>query len=225
MPATLFADLAGAAAACRAPPASIRTQPFLHLVAALLPVLAALGRGLAPARADVAKNLARLEAARTRAGGALDADVRLLASAELAAAGGDADALDGSTAAKGLLWLVRTLAWVRGVVAGIAGTEGDSRPPSLTSVARDAYASTLRPFHGPLTGAAVSAALAFAPGRAAFWWAVAVGEGGGTDGGVTGGGPAAAAEVAAFLAAFDPTLADLQAFLRETGLDDPTPVR
>ena len=244
---SLFADLAAACPAVTAgrrppglPPRStltpIRTRPFLDLVAALLPVLAALGRGLAPARADVSKNLARLAAAAAAAAppGALDGDVRLIAAAELAAVGGDAAALHGSTsAAKALLWLVRTLAFVAGVLRGVASSEGGdgrgARPPALGAVAREAYAATLRPYHGSVTGAAVSAALAFAPGRASFWAAVgcegAGGGGGGGGGGDGGGGAATAAEVAAFLAAFDPILAQLQAYLTEAGLDDPTPVR
>jgi len=232
-PTTLFAHLASAGPAVPAarPPASlpptatpIRTQPFLALVSALLPVLAALGRGLGPAKADVSKNLARLEAARAGAAppGACDGDVRLIAVADLASVAGDADALHGSTSpAKALLWLVRTLLFVRGVLTRVAASEGDARAPSLCAVARDAYAATLRPFHGAVTGAAVSAALAFAPGRDAFWRAVGLEGGSGKEGG----GSAAVRELALFLGLFDPILSELQAFLAKAGLDDPSPVR
>lgn len=234
--ASLFAELAARVPAVRSsagpasppfPPrgsAPIRTRPFLDLCSALLPVLAALGKGLAPARSDISSNLARLEAARAAASppGAFDGDVRAISAAELTAVGGNADALHGSTsAAKALLWLARTLAFVGAVVEGVADTEGggEGSPPSLTAVAREAYAATLRPFHGPVTGKAVSAALFFAPSRAAFWKAVMVGGGSGGDVG------AAAGEARAFMVAFNAILADLAAYLREAGLDDPTPVR
>lgn len=229
-----FVDLATEAAAVTAgrpppglPPSTktaIRTRPFLDLVSSLLPVLAALGRGLGPARSDVQKNLARLAAAADGAHppGALDGDVRLIAAAELAGVNGDAGALHGSTsAAKALLWLGRTLAWVAGVLRGVAASEGEAGaappPPSLGAVAREAYTGTLRPFHGPVTGAAVSAALAFAPGRPAFWRAVGV-----KDGETA---AAAATEALAFCDAFDPVLEGLQAYMAAAGLDDPAPVR
>lgn len=234
MPPTrsLFADLAAACSAVTAgrpppglPPTTtktpLRTRPFLTLTSSLLPVLTALGRGLGPARADIEKNLARLVAAADGAHprGALDADVRLIAAGELEGVDGDADALHGSTsAAKALLWLGRTLAWVAGVLRGVAGSEGEGKAPSLGAVAREAYGATLRPFHGPVTGAAVSGALAFAPGRSAFWRAL----------GVTRGetaAAAAAAEALAFCDRFDPIVKELQAYMAAAGLDDPAPVR
>jgi hypothetical protein len=69
----------------------------------------------------------------------------------------------------------------------------------------------------------VSTALFFAPSRAAFWKAVEVGGGGGGE--PAAGAAAAAEEARAFMAGFNSVLADLQAYLREAGLDDPAPVR
>lgn len=173
---------------------------FVAVAKAVLHVIDELGAAFSPARADVAGNVARLEAAC-----AGDADVYEAVRREKAAGGAAAS----DSLAKGLLWLKRMLEFVAALLANMA------RDPSveLAAAASAAYEARLAPFHGFLAYGAFTVVLKLVPYRADFARGLGLAD--------------AAAEreaLGALAESFPPPLQGVHAFLQAEGLDDPTKV-
>jgi hypothetical protein len=111
--------------------------------------------------------------------------------------------------AKGLLWLKRAMQFIVGLVSGVGAGQ------DTASAVQAAYASALRPFHGMLSYAAFQTAFRFLPTSEALLAAVC---GPGAD------ERGARGEFAAFAAAFDPLLREVDAWMEQKGLNDPAKV-
>jgi Ca2+:H+ antiporter len=181
----------------------VLAQPFLDVCRLVLPVVERLGAAFLLVRSDVQGNIDRL-AARMAADPARFAALFDIAREEQAR--GAAGASD--SCARGLLWLMRAMRFVLALLAALC--ERPEEP--LPALASEAYYATLNPYHGYLASAAFALALRFVPDRGTFYESAGLADGGGTG------------EVAAFVAAFGPTVAAVHAFLAEAGLDDPATV-
>lgn len=165
------------------------------------------GKGLAIVRSDVGGNIDRLDR-RWRTDPARFAALVSIPRAELAAAPSPA-ALDGTSDAKGLLWLVRAQLFVAALLRGLEADTG----ATVADAARAAYAKHLRPYHGFITSSAFTVALTLAPSRRSFFDAVG------------GGGEAVAlAELGPWLTTWEGVLGDVLAWLDGAGLNDPCKV-
>ena len=205
---------------------SLGAEQFLRACGLVLPVLGALGAGLAVVKADIGGNIDRLSKRREEDPDAYKAlfDIVRVRARDLMCAryraracmrpGAHACAptraqaeMDARTASRtdsctnALLWLRRAMAFVAALVGELATDASLECAPAAAA----AYERTLKRHHGWLVQQGVTLALKLAPARARFEAAT---------------GGAGADEMAAFVAAAEPALEEVRVFLDTHGLDD-----
>jgi len=143
------------------------------------------------------------------AGGA--ATARGYVEAELAAAGGSPSAAKGRGGLLAVLWLSRTLRFVARMLQLLGAPDCE-----IAQAGKTTYDEILHPFHGPLLGWIVSAALTWAPSRKSLTDTIRANDG--LD------EPAAAALLARAASAMLPVTAALHDLIVEHGIDWPDKV-
>ena len=100
------------------------------------------------------------------AGGAAGAaTARAYVETELAAAGGSSEAAKGRGSLQAGLWLSRTLRFVARLLQLLGTRRAPAKECEIAEAGKTTYDEILHPFHGPLLGWIVSAALTWAPTR------------------------------------------------------------
>eukprot|EP00897_Mesotaenium_endlicherianum_P007794 jgi/Mesen1/7042/ME000369S06367 len=175
----------------------IQAREFLDVCKLVLPMIDRFGTALALVKSDVGGNITRLDVAYL-SDPAKYALLHDIARAEVAAGSAHAS----SSNCNGLLWLTRAMDFMTALFQNLlAHAEW-----SMYQAAAEAYAATLKKFHGWIAAAAFKVALNLVPDRATFESKLGQGD-------VKG-------DMTKFVNAFSPLLLENHAFLKSIGFDE-----
>jgi hypothetical protein len=182
----------------KSPEGDLLTKPFLDVCSLVLPVIDKFGSSMALVKSDIGGNITRLS---TR----YETDTRAyhlmydIIRKEIA----DKTAKQSSSCTNGLLWLTRAMDFLVELFRNIL-----VHPDwTMTQAANEAYALTLKKWHGWIASAAFTVALKLVPERKKFIE-------------LLGGGPTLDQDIEKFVSTFSPVLAENHKFLQSVGMDD-----
>jgi hypothetical protein len=178
----------------------LKATMFLTTCERFSPILDCLGMAFKPAKADVNGNIERIQKASEASD---DDDIYEVVREEKKRN----ESNDSRSTAKALLWLKRFLEFVIELLREIT----DDSEKELRDAAVSAYERTLKPFHGWVSAAAFSVVLKFPPTRASFVASI-------------GGEDVVKTSAVVLVEKFSPLLEEIDSFLTEEGLNDPTKV-
>ncbi|CAM6104298.1 unnamed protein product [Calypogeia fissa] len=197
MPSTVFTPALEAFPHIKSPEGYLLTKPFLQLCSLVLPVLDKFGSSMALVKSDIGGNISRLEAKY----GTDPTSYRVLydiVRKEVA----DKTAKQSSSCTNGLLWLTRAMDFLVELFRNLL-----VHPDwTMTQAANEAYAVTLKQWHGWIASAAFTVAMKLVPDRKKFYDML----GGGT----------LDKDIEQFVTKFVPVLSENHKFLRSVGMDD-----
>ncbi|EFJ13785.1 hypothetical protein SELMODRAFT_234738 [Selaginella moellendorffii] len=196
--ASAFREAIDAIPMVRSPSGDILTKQFLDVCRLVLPVIDKFGSAMAMVKSDIGGNIARLETRYNEdtSGLYLLYDIVRREVDEKTAKGS-------KSCSNGLLWLTRAMDFLMNLFDNLL------RHPdwTMTQASTEAYAATLKKYHGWIASGAFTMAMKLTPERKKFME-------------MLGGGESLSSDIEKFLSSFSPLLLENHQFLKSVGLDD-----
>ncbi|XP_042060033.1 glycolipid transfer protein 1-like [Salvia splendens] len=176
----------------------LMTKPFLDVCKLILPILDKFGAAMIVVKADIGGNISRLESKYDSNPSRFNYLFNLV-QAEVETS----TAKSSSSCTNGLLWLTRAMDFIVELFRNLV----EHQDWSMSQVYNDAYAKTLKEWHGWLASSSFAVVLKLAPDRKKFM--EALGAAGDTNG-----------DMHKFCTEFSPILRKIHKFLASCGLDN-----
>ncbi|XP_047945222.1 glycolipid transfer protein 1-like [Salvia hispanica] len=176
----------------------LMTKPFLDVCKLVLPILDKFGAAMIVVKSDIGGNISRLESKYDSNPSRFNY-LFTLVQAEVETS----TAKSSSSCTNGLLWLTRAMDFIVELFRNLV----EHQDWSMSQVYNDAYAKTLKEWHGWLASSSFAVVLKLAPDRKKFM--EALGTAGDTNG-----------DMHKFCTEFSPILRKIHKFLASCGLDN-----
>eukprot|EP00245_Coleochaete_scutata_P001786 TRINITY_DN12244_c0_g1_i1.p1 TRINITY_DN12244_c0_g1~~TRINITY_DN12244_c0_g1_i1.p1 ORF type:complete len:214 (+),score=55.54 TRINITY_DN12244_c0_g1_i1:39-644(+) len=197
MSSTVFTPALEAIPAVKDASGEMLTKPFLDLCSFVLPVIDKFGSALALVKSDIGGNIKRLNENYEKDPVAFEL-LYSVVKKEVAAG----TAKGSGSCSNGLLWLTRAMDFLVALFRLLR----ENQDWTMSQVAGEAYALTLKKYHGWIAQSAFTMALKLIPNRETFMAKLG---GGDIDG-----------DIDKFVAAFSPLLLENHELLKSEGLDN-----
>ncbi|BBN02654.1 hypothetical protein MPTK1_2g17000 [Marchantia polymorpha subsp. ruderalis] len=194
---SVFGPTLGILAHVRGENNNLLTEPFLDVCRSMLPVVDKFGSSMALVKSDVGGNIGRLDAKY-----ATDTTSYYLLYDIVRKEVADKTAKNSNSCTNGLLWLTRAMDFLVELFRNLL-----VHPDwTMSQASNEAYAGTLKKWHGWMASAAFTVAMKLVPDRKKFYELL--------------GGGNLNTDIETFVTTFAPILQENHNFLKSVGMDD-----